>query len=65
MKLWEVRKYQRWKRVLERKGLRVNVEKTKGMQFLRDKKAYVSKVDPCGVCGEWVHRNSIRCTKCW
>ena len=39
MKLWEVRKYQRWKRVLERKGLKVNVEKTKGMQFLHDKKA--------------------------
>ena len=27
-------------------------------------KISVSKVDPCGVCGEWVGYNSIQCTKC-
>ena len=46
------------------KGLRVNVDKTKGMQLLFGKKSSVSKVDPCGVCGEWVGCNSIQCTKC-
>ena len=46
------------------KGLRVNVDKTKGMQLSFGKKSSASKVDPCGVCGEWVGCNSIQCTKC-
>ena len=46
------------------KGLRVKVDKTKGMQLLFGMKNIVSKVDPCGVCGEWVGCNSIKCTKC-
>ena len=35
------------------KGLRVNVDKTKGMKVLFGKKSSVFKVDPCGsvVCG--------------
>ena len=36
----------------EGKGLRVNVNKTKGMQLLFGKKSSVSRVGPCGVCGE-------------
>ena len=36
-------------------GLRVNAN---------GKKSSGSKVDPCGVCGEWVDCNSIKCTKC-
>ena len=55
-------KYERWKRVLEEKGLRMNIDKTKGMQFLHGKKVYVSKVDPCGVSGERIGHNSIWCT---
>ena len=47
-------KYDRWKNAVEGKGLRVNVDKTKGMQLLFEKKSSVSKVDPCGACGEWV-----------
>ena len=47
-----------------RKRLRVNVDKTKAMQLLFGKKSRVSKVDPCGVCGEWIGCNSIQCTKC-
>ena len=27
-------------------------------------KSNVSKVDPCGVCGEGVDCNSVQCTKC-
>ena len=49
---WNYGKYERWQRVLEGKGLRINIEKTKGMQFLHRKKVYVSKVDPYGVTGE-------------
>ena len=57
-------KYKRWKNAVEGKGLRVNVDKTKGMQLSFGKKSSVSKVDPCGVCGERVGCNSIQCTKC-
>ena len=56
-------KYERWKYTVEGKGLRVNVNKTKGMKLLFGKKSSFSKVDPCGVCGEWVGCNSIQCTK--
>ena len=57
-------KYKRWKNAVEGKGLRVNVDKTKGMQLSFGKKSSVSKVDPCGVCGARVVCNSIQCTKC-
>ena len=39
-------KYKRWKNAVEGKGLRVNVDKTKGMQLSFGKKSSVSKVDP-------------------
>ena len=57
-------KYGRWKNAVEGKGLMMNVNKTKNMQLLFGKKSSVSKVDPCGVCGERVSCNSIQCTKC-
>ena len=41
----------------------MNVDKTKGMQLLFGKKVSVSKVDPCGECGDRVGCNSIQCTK--
>ena len=54
-------KYGRWKNAVEGKGLRMDVNKTKGMpkgiQLLFGKKSNVSKVDPCGVCGERVGCN--------
>ena len=56
-------KYGRWKNAVEGKGL-INVDKTQGMQLLFGKKNSVSKVDPCGVHGEWVGCTSIQCTKC-
>ena len=56
-------KYGRWKNTVEGKGLRVTVDKTKGMQLLFGKKCSVSKVNLCGVCGERVGCNSIQCTK--
>ena len=42
-------KYGRCKNAGEGKGLRVNVNKTTGMQSLFGKESSVSKVDPCGV----------------
>ena len=42
-------KYGRWKNAMEGKGLRLNVNKTKGMQLLFGKKSRVSKVDSCVV----------------
>ena len=44
---------------MERKDLRVNVNKTKGMLLLYRNNSIVLKVDPCGVCGEQVGCNSI------
>ena len=32
-------------------------------KVLFGKKRIISKVDLCGVCGEWVGCNSIQCTK--
>ena len=57
-------KYGRWRNAVEGKDLSVKVDKKKGMQSLFGKKSNVSKVDPCGVCGERVGCNSIQCTKC-
>ena len=57
-------KYGRWKNAVEGKVLKVNVDKTKGMQLLSGKKSSISKVDPCGVCGERVRFNFIQCMKC-
>ena len=49
---------------MEGKGLRVNFDKTKGIQLSFGKKSSVSKVDPCGVCSERFGCNSIQCKKC-
>ena len=57
-------KYKRWKNAVEGKGLRVNVDKTKGIQLSFWKKSSVSKVDPCGVCDERVGCNCNQCMKC-
>ena len=57
-------KYGRWKNATEGKDLRMDVNKTKGVQLLFEKKSSVSKVDPCGVCGEQVCCNFVQCMKC-
>ena len=56
-------KYERWKNAVEGKGLRANVDKTKGMRLFFGKKSSVSKVDPCGFCDERVGCHSIQCAK--
>ena len=54
-----------WKDSMERKGLRVNMKKTKlmvsgpGLDLLQDSGAF-----PCAVCSSGVGVNSIGCSKC-
>ena len=45
---------------MEGNGLRVNLDKTKGIELLFGKKISVMKVDLCSVCGERVGFNSIQ-----
>ena len=57
-------KYGRWKNAVEGNYLKVNIRKCsydleRSLKFL-----FVSKVDPPGVCGEWISCKSIQCTKC-
>ena len=54
---------ERWKRVLEGRGLRVNSKKTRGIQLLHGNITYVLKVDPCNVYGKQVGCNSTKCLK--
>ena len=42
-------KYGRWKNAVEETGVKVNVDKQKGMQLLFGNRRSVSKVVPCGV----------------
>ena len=58
-------KYHKWKAAMERKGLKVNVKKTKGMTTSdSNRRPSVAAIDPCGVCRQRVGVNSIRCTAC-
>ena len=57
-------KFKRWKEALERKGMRVNIAKTKVMVSGSEGEVLTSKVDPCGLCGRRVMTNSVFCAKC-
>ena len=59
------RDFIQWKSAFEGKGLKVNMNKTKVLEACGGTTSVEeSKVDPCGVCGKRVMRNSIRCTSC-
>ena len=47
----------------ESKGLKVNLRKTKVAVSGAEGKVFVSKVDPCGICGKPVIANSEFCVK--
>src|SRR5206468_9226848 len=56
---------ERWREGMERKGLRVNMAKTKVMKCqLRSGQAKDSGKWPCGVCRKGVGRNSLVCGVC-
>ena len=57
-------KFDKWKNALEKKGLKVNLGKTKVMVSGEGGVKIVSKVDPCGVCDKRVKANSILCVVC-
>ena len=53
MRLWiSIGNGRTCKNEVKGKDLRKNVDKTKNMQLLFGKKGSVSKMNPCGVCGE-------------
>ena len=54
-------KFQRWKESLER---RANIGKTTVMESGSKGEIFTSRVDPCGMCGRRVMKNSVCCTKC-
>ena len=54
-----------WQSELEKKGMRVNLGKTKIMVSGSNLNTLIdSGKDPCGVCCKGVGSNSIRCTGC-
>src|SRR5271163_2987261 len=58
-------KIKRWKEGMERKGLRVNMGKTKVMRSqFSDVQAVDSGKWPCGVCRKGVGLNSVMCGVC-
>jgi hypothetical protein len=59
-------KFDGWKSMIERKGLKVNMGKTKVMVNGEGSEKMVSRIDPCGVCDKRVKANSelgIGCKK--
>ena len=50
--------------VLESKGMRVNLGKTKLVVSGMEEETFDSKIDPCGVCGTRVMSNSVLHTSC-
>ena len=53
-----------WREAMERRGLRVNLNKTKIMVTGKENEIVQSGRYPCGVCGGGVRDNSILCTLC-
>ena len=59
-----ISKIRQWKQCLEKKGLKVNVSKTKVLISTGQKLNEEQGEWPCGVCGKGVGKNSIQCTEC-
>ena len=57
-------KLKTWKQALEKKGMKVNVGKTKWMLSGEDTVLISNSKWPCGVCGKGVGSNSILCIGC-
>ena len=58
-------KIKMWKAAIEKKGLKVNMRKTKWLKVTgTDTSNKVARIDPCGVCSMRVKQNSILCTTC-
>ena len=57
-------KFWKWKEAFKSKGLKVNLGKTKVVVSRAEGEVFVSKVDPCGICGKRVMANSVLWVKC-
>ena len=57
-------RYTRWKKALQEKGMKINVNKTKAFYTGRNFVRMQMRKYPCSVCGKGVGRNSVQCTKC-
>ena len=57
-------RYTRWKKALQEKGMKINVNKTKAFYTRRNFVRMQMRKYPCSVCGKGVGRNSVQCTKC-
>ena len=45
---------------IDSKGLKVNLQKTKVVVSGAQGEVSVSKVDPCGICGKWIHGRCVK-----
>ena len=63
---WEevVEKFKSWKVALERRGMKVNMSKTKILVTGKETEQIRSGRYPCGVCGRGVGINSVLCVEC-
>ena len=60
-----VRRFNEWKRELETRGLKVNMDNTKVMVVGREPALKPQRGRyPCGICGEGVGVNSVWCQGC-
>ena len=57
-------RFQRWRRALEDKRLKVNVGKIKMMVSRTEGEIVLSKIDSCEICGKRVWSNAVCCTQC-
>ena len=57
-------KFDRWRGVIEKKGMKVNMGKTKVMVSGEGGERVISSIDPCGVCDKRVKANSVLCIRC-
>ena len=49
---------------MDDKGLNVIAGKTKMKVSVTEGEIVLSKIDPCGICGEKVGSNAVCCTQC-
>ena len=57
-------KIKKWKDSLEKKGMKVNVGKTKWLVSGEEESLKTISKLPCGVCGKGVGSNSVQCSEC-
>ena len=58
------KKFSKWKKTFESKGLNINLTKTKVIVSGSKDEVLRSKVDPYAKCGKKVMASSVVCTKC-